>query len=456
MIFELDGTQKEAIKAICDWFVKRDKKYFVLAGRAGTGKSSIVRNAVENLALGEGELAFIAPTGKASMVMRKKGIPSATTMHKLIYIPIEKNDKEETAKIPLFNFPKIKDIVDSINDGVPVEEALQDSKNEAVASSNKNKMIQDLKNNVTFKKRLKEEIRDFKLIICDEASLLNDEQIADLESYDIPVIYIGDHHQLPPVDGSNSRISSPDFVLETIHRQDGDSGIIKLASSILDTNEAVRNITRFSNDFSDENEDVEFIGIDEFINDFPYFALEYPDQIICSTNRLKDAINACCRTVVGHKGAIPVIGDRLMCTRNNYEKSLINGLQGVVQDILDVDMSKAGMTINFLTENEELFKDIRVSLIPFFPPGTFNESLLNYQKKSKAAIDYFDFGYACTVHKSQGSEWDKVLYVQSFSHASILRSMHYTAVTRAAKSIKITDMLNNDAIAELEFRGRDK
>ena len=43
-------------------------------------------------------------------------------------------------------------------------------------------------------------------------------------------------------------------------------------------------------------------------------------------------------------------------------------------------------------------------------------------------------GYALTVHKAQGSEWDRVFLLLHQSHNTMIqRELLYTAVTRAAK-----------------------
>ncbi|MFM8749772.1 ATP-binding domain-containing protein, partial [Rhabdaerophilum sp.] len=52
--------------------------------------------------------------------------------------------------------------------------------------------------------------------------------------------------------------------------------------------------------------------------------------------------------------------------------------------------------------------------------------------------DEFDYGYALTVHKAQGSQWDKVvLFDESFAFREHRARWLYTAVTRAAKALTI-------------------
>jgi exodeoxyribonuclease-5 len=52
--------------------------------------------------------------------------------------------------------------------------------------------------------------------------------------------------------------------------------------------------------------------------------------------------------------------------------------------------------------------------------------------------DEFDYGYALTVHKAQGSQWDRlVLFDESFAFRETRARWLYTAITRAAEAITI-------------------
>lgn len=56
--------------------------------------------------------------------------------------------------------------------------------------------------------------------------------------------------------------------------------------------------------------------------------------------------------------------------------------------------------------------------------------------KSAGEVDALILGYAITVHKSQGSEWDKVFLCLHQSHSTMLqRELLYTAVTRAKQEL---------------------
>lgn len=70
-----------------------------------------------------------------------------------------------------------------------------------------------------------------------------------------------------------------------------------------------------------------------------------------------------------------------------------------------------------------------------------NYDLLEYAKAQLLfpPIVRMQFGYAMTVHKSQGSEWDKVVYYTNAKDLWITKTpnLPYTAVTRAKSKLKI-------------------
>ena len=93
-------TKQKPFKKIKSWF-KYEKEYkqiFTLAGYAGTGKTLTIKELIYNLDIKIDRVAFMAYTGKASLVLREKGI-RANTIHSVIYKAIvEENLKEEFLK----------------------------------------------------------------------------------------------------------------------------------------------------------------------------------------------------------------------------------------------------------------------------------------------------------------------------------------------------------------------
>jgi len=58
--------------------------------------------------------------------------------------------------------------------------------------------------------------------------------------------------------------------------------------------------------------------------------------------------------------------------------------------------------------------------------------------QERRRYDDFDFGYALTVHKAQGSQWDDlVLFDESFAFREHRQRWLYTGITRAAERLTI-------------------
>ena len=186
---ELTADQERAKNLIAEWFFNGDQLKFVLAGYAGTGKTFLINHVVKyTLGLKAGsEAAFVSPTGKAATVLAQGGTV-AGTVHSLIYIRDE-------------------DDFDVNEDG------------EIVQSERK----------LSFHKRegIDEKIR---LIIIDEASMINEEVLHDLLSFNVKCLFSGDGAQLPPVSGNCPLLRNPNYTMMEIVRQAADNPIIQLAT----------------------------------------------------------------------------------------------------------------------------------------------------------------------------------------------------------------------------------
>ena len=96
------------------------------------------------------------------------------------------------------------------------------------------------------------------------------------------------------------------------------------------------------------------------------------------------------------------VGDRVMQIKNNYDKNVFNGDVGIVYSI---------------------YKEKRKIAV------FFDDKLITYQDDE---LDELQLAYACTIHKSQGSEYPAVIVVLDSSHYVMLqRNLIYTAITRA-------------------------
>ena len=86
---ELTRKQEEGLKIAVQRY-RDGEPYTIVAGYAGTGKSTLVQFIVSALDFDPYSVAYIAYTGKAAQVLRKKGCPNAMTAHRLLYKSHEK------------------------------------------------------------------------------------------------------------------------------------------------------------------------------------------------------------------------------------------------------------------------------------------------------------------------------------------------------------------------------
>jgi len=96
--------QHEALVAVQKWMDTPEDvrpQIFRLFGYAGSGKTTL---AIEISKMCDGDSLFASFTGKAALVMRKKGCRGAQTLHSLIYKPRRKNrgDEESDKDIPMW------------------------------------------------------------------------------------------------------------------------------------------------------------------------------------------------------------------------------------------------------------------------------------------------------------------------------------------------------------------
>lgn len=143
------------------------------------------------------------------------------------------------------------------------------------------------------------------------------------------------------------------------------------------------------------------------------------------------AYNRRLRELRGFSGAFPQSGEKLVCLRNNRKKGLLNGALFTVKSSGVLRTRKVRMLV---TPEENPGKPQRVGVIPQFFEDVESEIPYSLRKDS----DEFDFGYALTVHKSQGSQWDDVaLFDESFAFREHRARWLYTGVTRAARRLTL-------------------
>ncbi len=384
---ELSRDQKIAIEKILKWYYTTNKTPFItLGGYAGTGKTtliSIIKREINNISKNKVKVAFCSYTGRATQNLKTKLDKNSTigpkdtisTIHGLIYKLIENDNKEIMGW-------------------------------------------------------LKKDTIDADLIIVDEASMIDEIIWQDLLSFNVPILAVGDHGQLPPINGTFNLMEKPHLRLEEIHRQARGNPIIDVSiyareKGVVPAKEYSDKVVKYTPDNSDFHEISK-----ELLENYDTDTL-----ILCGYNTTRNKINQFVRNALGYELPEPSEGDRVICLRNNHKKGIYNGMLGTIIDI---------------TELNALWYEVVIQMDD--TKGTYNGKIYAPQFGATQAInftkdrikvkdgDLFDFGYALTVHKAQGSQSKRVvLFEEKFAKMDDLqwKKWLYTGITRAEKELYI-------------------
>ena len=248
--------------------------------------------------------------------------------------------------------------------------------------------------------------------------MVNKDIYDDLVSYGKKILFIGDPMQLPPIGDSPEILNEPDYSLTEIVRQAKDSPIIKLAHSIWKNP---------SLEIGIYEKDVVISNLQN-IKDSTYLNA---DKIIVSTNNMRHYINSKIRDLKGFKDLFPEKGETLICTKNNWDvifnedQPLVNG---TIVTVNSCSFNGVNLNLCYTPENSENKIHTRISLDPFVG---------SKEDKFSDDVDFFDFGYAITCHKAQGSEYSNVLVIATNLREDIRKNWLVTAITRAKNKLII-------------------
>mgnify|MGYP000850119782 CR=1 FL=1 len=374
----LSEKQKEAI------FSVNDNNVCVITGGPGTGKTTIIKGIVElykqiNKLTNEGlfkDAILLAPTGRAARRITEATNFRAITIHKFL-----KWDKEtDTFQINKYNKS------------------------------------------------------DVKLVIIDESSMIDMflfNSLLEGLTDDVKLILVGDYNQLPsvlPGDILKDLIDSdviPVVKLNELYRQKEDSYIINLANDI---KEGI-----IKNDFTNKKSDYNFIeakkeqielvikelckiGLDKGYN---YHQLQVLVPMYRGVNGI-DNLNNKLQEIFNPKSdnkdefefndVIFREGDKVLQTKNLNDLEISNGDIGVIDSITKTNNNVKAI-INF------------------------DGIIVEFNKKN---FEDLKLGYAISIHKAQGSEFDVVIMPMDTSFKRMLyRKLIYTGITRAKKSLTL-------------------
>jgi exodeoxyribonuclease-5 len=349
---ELTDRQKYALYKIVKAIREDEAKEFTMGGYAGTGKTSLAQFLVKFFP----DFKVCAYTGKAAAVLTRKGIP-AQTIHSLIYRP---------QIVPGIGF-------------------------------------------VGFELASRYDV-GCKGFIVDEASMVSQEIYHDLKSFDLPIIFIGDHGQLEPIGSDFNLMSKPNVTLEEIHRNAGE--IARFAEHLRKG--------QSSRSFKPKDDSVQLVSKNRIITD----DLIGVDQVICAFNKTRVGYNAQIREALGHTSLVE-IGERVMFLKNNKNFGLYNGMQGTVTDLSEDDIGRRFMNFDFYGQAfEKVWYDTKQ-----FGREKYD---ISFGRDRPNACDY---AYCITAHKSQGDQWDKVLVVEQKCDKWDHVRWAYTAASRPCSKL---------------------
>lgn len=382
---ELTPAQQKAVD-LASSRLRAGAPLTTIFGVAGTGKSLVASRIAERL--GSGQVAFVAPTGKAALVLRKKGVP-ATTVHSLIYWPVG------ASRATLERLQK------------ELDKARTEKERETLSA--RIAELIDLLASPKFILKQPEELGDERgpdrptAIVLDEASMVSGQMLEDLMSFGIPVLALGDPAQLPPVKATSPLSGAgyrPTILLNEMHRFALESPINYFATQVRER--GPRGVDSWR-----DGSGLNLVDSFTLDADGTETLLDY-DQVLCGRNGTRMRLNASMRAVLGFPPDELDDVDRMVALRNEPKWDLINGEQYTVDEL------------------------VRVNGVP--------ESAL-MQLEGVAQIPLFGFAYAITTHKAQGSEWGRiVIFDESAVFGRDATKWLYTAITRAVDEAVVLRM----------------
>jgi exodeoxyribonuclease-5 len=389
---------KEQVRALdkIRSFLGSNDNIFTLAGYAGTGKTTIMRKAIEDY---KGKVIVAAPTHKAKKKISNSTKKEGKTLHKLLGMS-KKGDKWVV---------------------------------------NEKKMT----------------IQNYDLVVIDEASMINAEMYGHIKKYAKgKVIFLGDEGQLKPIGENESKVFSEArggrnyVLLEEVQRVQGSNPLIDIYTAIRKNLKLRSGGYKREDMLSPTGEGIIFTNDDKFMMDRfreMFTSPEYIDnpdyvKVIAKRNKKVDSVNAAIRGMIYDDPDVIEEGETFVAE----ETIVVNNEEVLEKDVEYLVTSKTptvktglkgwDVTIHVIDEGKNIMKTLFI--VDHNDKASIQEYKTKYdfyQEKSKegefAAFASWkanhlvlrDYGvanrtinnsYAINTHKAQGSTYDHVFVIE--------------------------------------------
>jgi exodeoxyribonuclease-5 len=434
----LSCDQETALRQFEHFIEQKSEPVFVLQGYAGTGKTFLLQKFLEYLEKNCVNYALCSPTHKAKRVIEKLVGRTAHTLHALLSL---------APNVAIFKLDY---------------------------------------NNLKFKLRGETSIPTEGVVIVDEASMVSDALyqllLEKCKENNTKLVFVGDIAQLQPVKGNDtSKVFECTNIatLSTMHRQSEDSDLLTVLSEL-------RSVPKYT---FEPNPKIERVSLQQFVNNaVEDFKKHLNVKILAFTNNRVANFNNSIKKILFGESDEYYVGEILTAYENYenpYKEMFWNSSDYVISDVValqkklpGLDFKVDGYALTFQKEedypwekscyilsnsmNREIYDQIAYTIEGIRLKALKNPAnwLKYYQLIKSFATPFdlefdnrivkkktFDLGYACTVHKSQGSTYDKVYVdlndILTCKDDKMLRQLEYVAFSRTKNLVTIYDNSNS-------------
>jgi ATP-dependent exoDNAse (exonuclease V) alpha subunit len=448
MFIKLGEGQERVLEQIIHFF-KSEEDCFSLVGFAGTGKSLLIKYIIKYLEDNWIPYTLCAPTHKAKVVLERFTEREGVTLHKLLSL-------SPMIEIMNLDFKDLRFVMNSNLSSVPSRG----------------------------------------VVICDEGSMVNDDLYDALlekcKAKNTKLLIVGDIAQLRPVTAiKHSKVfDNPNkAILDKIYRQSFDSGLVEVLPIL---RESV--INKFEDIGGNNGSIICYDNVRDFlIKSIPYFkkAIKNSDiletKILAYTNKRVDAFNIKIKEILFPNNEYNKF-EFLTGTENlEYNNTKFwNSMDYIISDtprkadvFIPGFICLPGYYLNLYNSSSKILEEVFIltkeiekdyfDSLAYHIENVRIEAVVAKQKRnphaSKLWKEYyklinsftspvdlyysnrlirkksFDYGYASTTHRSQGSSINNVFIdmnnIKSCKDLEELRQLQYVAVSRAINDVHI-------------------